>query len=194
MNLTAKKLLLLATLLLLPALAVAEEPGPVDLFGHRDTVYADLARVNETTWTLTVSLVNDEWLQALSLPFEFHSGKVKVVADSAVYTGGRVDHWDFKGFRADTAIQCVTMGLLANMGPSEKHLQPDYGRLVTVFISSLNGEPIEKLGVDTTTTHPSNSLMMVAYKIQYTDPPDTIPADRAEDLTIYPAFVVRQSN
>jgi hypothetical protein len=116
------------------------------------------------------------------------AGLNRIVADSAIYTGGRVDHFAYKGFRADTAIQCVTLGLLANMGPSKNKLEPGQGRLVTVFVSSLEQKPIEKLVVDTTTTNPNNSLMVVAGMI--TPDGDTVAMADSKQRTIRPHFFV----
>lgn len=189
---TVKKLIILASLALLPTFA----SGQVDQFQSLDTVYAEVGRIDATTWTITVSVFNDEYVQALSIPLELHSGKTKVVADSAVYTGGRVENFTFKGFRADTSVQCVTLGLVANMGPTQNFMPPSKGgagRVATVFVSSLTGDPITSLEIDTTTTHPNNSLMMIANAIQFTDPPDTIPRGDADKLTIVPAFVLKKT-
>jgi len=183
----AKNTLLLLLLLFIPAMAMSQ----TDLFGKPDTVFAELAKINQSTWTVTISITNDEWVQALSLPFEMHSGKTKVVGDSAVYAGGRVEEFSFKGFRADTTIQCITMGLLANMGRTQNFMTPGDGRVVTVFVSSIDGSPVEELSIDTTTTKPNNSLQMIANAIQFTTPPDSIPQDRFNDLLIVPAFVVK---
>ena len=174
------------------ALPVAAAPQ-TDLFGKPDTVYAVAAQIDTRNWTVTISYTNDEWVEALSLPFHLDAGDTKIVGDSAIYTGGRVEKFDFKGFRADTAIQCITMGLMANMGPTHTGLPPGNGRLVTVFVSSLDDKPIEQLKVDTTTTHPSNSLMVMAQHIQLTEPPDTIPANNFDTLRIVPAFVFRKA-
>ena len=116
------------------------------------------------------------------------AGLNRIVADSAIYTGGRVEHVAYKGFRPDTAIQCVTLGLLANLGPTQNTLTPGQGRLVTVFVSSLEDKPIEKLAVDTTTTHPNNSLMVIA--AQVTPKGDTIQIQEHIQREIRPHFVV----
>lgn len=165
----------------------------VDHFGKPDTVYAQLAKVDEQTWTITISITNDEWLDALSLPFVMDAGETRIVGDSAVYTGGRVEDFDYKGFRADTAVQCITMGLMANMSPGQNGLPPGSGRVVTVFVSTLEDKPLTGLTVDSTTTEPTNTLMMMAQRVQPGDPPDTIPNERYDDLTIIPALVVQKS-
>ena len=175
--------------LILPVVAAAQ----VDFFGKPDTVFADVGKIDANNWTVTISYANDEWVEALSLPFHLDAGDNRIVGDSAVYAGGRVEKFDFKGFRADTAIQCITMGLMANMGPTHTGLAPGSGRLVTVFVSSLDDKPIEQLKVDTTTTHPSNSLMIMAQHIQLTEPPDTIPVNNLDTLRIVPTFIVRQA-
>lgn len=173
--------------LLLPVLSLAQ----VDEFGKPDTLYADLARIDKTNWKIEISMTNDQFVEALSVPFKLSAGEIRIVGDSAIYTGGRIEDFDFKGFRADTAVQCVTMGMMANLGPSKHTLPPGSGRLVTVFVSSVEGKPIEKLSVDTTTTHPNNSLLVMARRVQPGDPPDTIPLERFSELQIVPVFVVR---
>ncbi len=173
-------------LILLPLTASAQ----IDHLGKPDTLYAELARVDEQTWTITLSITNDEWIEALSLPFIMDAGKTRIVGDSAVYTGGRVEEFDFKGFRADTSIQCVTMGLMANMSPGQNGLPPGRGRIATVFVSTIEDEPLVDLNVDSTTTQPTNSLMMMAQRVQPGNPPDTIPDERMDELRIVPVLVV----
>ncbi|MEA3297461.1 MAG: hypothetical protein U9R56_06315, partial [candidate division Zixibacteria bacterium] len=99
--------------LLLPVLSLAQ----VDEFGKPDTLYADLARIDKTNWKIEISMTNDQFVEALSVPFKLSAGEIRIVGDSAIYTGGRIEDFDFKGFRADTAVQCVTMGMMANLGP-----------------------------------------------------------------------------
>ena len=172
---------------LLPAVSYAQ----TDKYGKTDTLYADVEKIGENSWTITISLTNDEYIGGLSVPLKLSAGTVKIVGDSAVYTGGRVDHFTMKIFRPDTAIQCVTLGMVANLGPTNKTLAPGSGRLVTIYVSSLDGSPIEKLIVDTATTSPSNSLMIVADRIQQTDPPDTLPMGENKKQEIIPVFVIR---
>ncbi len=179
----------LALLLLLPTLVLAQ----TDNFGVLDTVYADVAKIDDSNWTVTVSYVNDQKVVGLSIPLKLDAGDIAVVADSAVYLGGRTEMFTYKGFRPDTAVQCVTMGLIANLGPTDYSLLPGRGRIVTVFVSSLDGKPIEHLDVDTTTTHPQNSLMIVADRFQGGESPDTIPMQNRRILQIRPAWVVRHS-
>jgi len=176
-------------LALIPSLAAAQK----DSFGVLDTVYADVAKINEYNWTVTISYANDEKVVGLSVPIRFDAGEIAVVADSAVYTGGRAENFTYKGFRPDTSIQAVTMGMIANLGPTDNTLKPGRGRLVTVFVSSLNKIPIEELNVDTTTTHPSNSLMMIADRFQGGEYPDTLSLYNRRILEIRPAWVVRHS-
>ena len=164
-----------------------------DLMGKTDTVYADLARINDNSWSITINVTNDENILGLSVPLKLSGANVKVVADSASYAGGRVESFAYKGFRPDTAIQCIMLGMIANLGPSDNKLAPGSGRLVTIFVSSLNGEKIEKLSVDTTTLSPDNSLMLVADVNDITEEADTIPKHLDKRLEIYPAFVARLS-
>jgi len=178
---------LIVTLIIISAFSTAF--GQSDKYGKVDTVYADLARVDDYHWTVTISITNDEALVGLSIPFRMTAGLNRITADSASYAGGRVEDFTYPGFRCDTAIQCVTLGMIANLGPTHKRLEPGSGRLVTVFISSLEDKVIEKLVVDTTTTHPSNSLMVITDTMQG-EPPDTFRIPQTEREVI-PAWVVR---
>ncbi|HPC11655.1 MAG TPA: hypothetical protein PK112_06105 [candidate division Zixibacteria bacterium] len=184
-------------ILLLASLGAAEEPqkpaAKPDNFGILDTVYAEVSRIDPQNWSMTISATNDENVEGLAVPLKLSSGTVRIVADSAVYTGGRVDHFAYRGFRPDTMQQCVTLGMVANMGPSTNVLAPGKGRLVTVFVSSIEDQPVENLVVDTTTTSPSNSLMLVAQfeEIKNRLGEEAIRADKR--LEIYPAFVVVKS-
>ncbi|MCH7689627.1 MAG: hypothetical protein IIA17_01105 [candidate division Zixibacteria bacterium] len=172
-------------------LLTAVSNAQTDNYGKTDTLYADVEKIGESSWTITISLTNDEYIGGMSVPLRMSAGTVKIVGDSAIYTGGRVDHFTMKLFRPDTAIQCITLGMVANLGPTNKTLTPGSGRLVTIYVSSLDGSPIEKLIVDTATTSPNNSLMLVAERIQLTDPPDTIPLGESKKQEIIPVFVVR---
>jgi hypothetical protein len=182
-------IILTGLLILIPMAVTAQQ----DNFGVLDTVYADVARVDDHHWTVTISYSNDEKVVGLSIPLILDAGEVPIVADSAVYTGSRVEHFTFRGFRPDSLIQCVTLGLIANLGPTNFTLMPGKGRIVTVFVSSENNKPIQNLDVDTTTTHPQNTLMVVADRFQGGDYPDEIPAENRRILQIRPAWVVRHS-
>lgn len=188
MTLTKKLILFAFALMVLPAIASAQ----VDQFGFVDTVYAELSKIDDFNWSITVKYTNDENVIGMSVPFKLSSGTNRIVGDSAIYTGGRVEHWTVKTFRPDTSIQCVTMGMIANLGPTNKTLDPGKGRLVTIFVSSLDNKPIESLYVDTTTTSPNNSLMIIADRFQTGEKPDTIPLNDRQKLEIRPHFVVIQ--
>lgn len=161
----------------------------VDNVGAIDTVFADVAKVDDNLWTITVSYFNDERVLGLTIPLRMTSGLNRIVADSAVFADGRIEHFNWKIFRADTAIQCVLIG---GVGPGavRKVLEPGSGRVATIYVSSLDKKPIEKLDIDTTTVHPNNSLMSVADRLQ--SDTDTMPLSPV-DVQIIPAFVVRKA-
>jgi len=186
MNLKGKMIAVSALLFLLPLTALAQ----VDSLGKTDTLYADIAKIDDANWSVTFSYVNDEHVIALSVPFKMTAGLNRIVADSIVYTEGKVDNFAYKGFRVDTAIQCVTLGLIANLGPTNNKLAPGNNQFATVYISSLEQKPIEKLNIDTTTTSPNNSLMIIADQLQGI-PPDTVRVPMTK-TTIIPAFIVRE--
>lgn len=182
----AQGLTVLALLSVLPMALLAQS----DPHGRIDTAYADVSRIDDYNYSITISYTNDEAIVGLTVPLKMTAGMNRIVADSCVYTGGRVDGWAYTGFRPDTAIQCVLMGMVANLGPTYRRLEPGSGRLATVFVSSLEGKKIDSLLVDTATVPPNTQqLLTVADQIQGT-PPDTtrIPLDQ---MRIIPAFVVR---
>ncbi len=189
MRFISKGGLILAIVLILPAIGWSQ----VDNLGNIDTIYADLAKIDDLNWTITVNYTHDEEIEGLSVPLKMTAGLNKILADSAIYTGGRVEHFTYRGFRADTAIQCVTLGMVANLGPTNNYLARGSGRLVTIFVSSVEEKPIEKLVVDTTTTEPNNSLLIIPNRLQYGEKIDTIPQSMRKDMEIIPAFVVRYS-
>lgn len=178
---------LICLVALMPIVADAQS----DPFGVPDTVWADVARVNDYTMSITISFFNDEYVVGLAVPLKLDAGVNKIVADSVVYTGGRVAEaeWAYPGFRPDTAIQCVTLGMIANIGPTDHRLYPGKGRVATIFVSSLDDSKIENFTVDTTTTDPGNQLMAVSHRYQG-DPPDTVAVD-ITGRTIFPQWVIR---
>ena len=182
--------LLLCFILFQKTVVLAQSDG----FGVQDTLYIDIERVSEKSWLFHVSLTNDEDVEALSVPLKMTAGLNRIVADSAVYIGGRVEKFALKAFRADTLIQCVTLGMVANLAPTNVTLAKGRGRLVTIFVSSLEDKPIEKLIVDTTTTHPNNSLIVVAGYSNWGDYKfDTITVEHRKQLEILPVVVIRQA-
>lgn len=185
----ANLITLIAMVCLLPAVAF----GQKDAFGKPDTLIADLSKVDDYNWKIDISFINDEWVEALSIPLRLIGGKTRLRGDSAIFTGGRIEKFDYKGFRADTAIQCVTLGLVANLGPNQKSLPPGKGRLVTIFVSSPDKEPIKDMTVDTTFTRPNNKLLVIAKRIQPGEPPDTIGLDREDEKQIIPVWVVTKT-
>jgi hypothetical protein len=137
-----------------------------------------------------VSYTNDEPIIGLTVPLKMSAGLNRIVADSAVYTGGRVEHFSFKGFRPDTAVQCVLLGMVANLGPTDKRLEPGRGRLATIFVSSIQGSRVDSLYVDTATVSPSRQTLLTVRHDVMGEPPDTMRLTSAE-TRIVPVFVAR---
>jgi hypothetical protein len=158
MNTKNSLLLAMAILLLFSASLLAQS----DKFGKVDTLYVEPYSIDGKNWGVNVLLVNDEDLIALQIPLTFSAGKNnRVVVDSTVFKGGRVEDFRFKLARVDTSTQCVTIGLINDLGGPIPPVPPGKGRLATIFVSSLDGKKIESLSVDTTTTPPSNDLQLV---------------------------------
>jgi len=184
MTITAKSLSALALLLLLPAAGSAQQ----DAFGAIDTVWAEIAKIDSLNWSVNLSYFNDEAVVGMSIPLKLSAGLNRIIADSCISAGGRVEEFDIRAFRADTAIQCVTLGMIASLSGKRKCLLPGKGRLATIFISSIDDKPIEKLTVDTTTTHPHNSLEVIADSVQG-EKSDTTRITDMSMRTIIPIFL-----
>jgi len=158
MNTKNTLLMAMAILLLFAANLLAQN----DKFGKVDTLYIEPYDIDGKNWGVNVFLVNDEDLIALQIPLTFSAGKKnRIVADSTIFKGGIVEDFRFKLARVDTATQCVTIGLINDLGGPIPPVPPGRGRLATIFISSLDDIPIKSLSVDTTTTPPSNDLQLV---------------------------------
>lgn len=184
----AKLLLTSICLLILTAPTWAQ----VDEFGQVDTLVVETAKIDDLHWSINISVINDESLIAMSVPLKISSGLNQIVADSCIYTGGRVEHFNIRAFRADTAIQCVTLGMMASLAGGDVSLAPGRGRIATIFVSSLIDEPITDLTVDTTTTQPNNTLEMIADSVQNGQKME-LTVETMKKRKIVPVFVARKS-
>jgi len=134
----------------------------IDETGVIDTMYLEPYQIDANNWGINISLFNDEEIIAISMPIKFAAGETKLVADSAVFTGGRCEEFRVKTSRPDTVTQCITIGLINDIGINVPPMKPGNGRIATVFISALDGGPIaDMLVIDSTTTPPGNSMQMV---------------------------------
>jgi len=61
MKLTAKGFAIFLMVLTLPALSIAQ----TDPFGDVDTIYADLAKIDDFNWSVTINYFNDEDVEGL---------------------------------------------------------------------------------------------------------------------------------
>jgi hypothetical protein len=139
----------------------AQQVQPGDPFGITDTVYLEPYQINDRNWGVHVSMYNDEEIVALSIPLTFSAGQNRLVADSTVFIGGRAESFRVKHARPDTSTQCVTIGLIADIGISVPPIPAGKGKIATIFISSLDKKDISGFTVDTTTTPPGNDLLLV---------------------------------
>jgi len=154
-----KKVSLFVMLTLLAAMSALAQN---DKFGAVDTLYLEPYKIDAQNWGVNVSLFNDEEITAISLPITFRAGTAKLVADSTVFKGGRAETFRVKTARPDTVEQCLTIGLINDIGVSIPPIPAGKGRIATVFISTVDDKEIdEPLSIDTTTTPPGNSLQMV---------------------------------
>lgn len=165
----------------IPSTAAKPDTGRVaDPIGDLDTLFTEITRTGPRDWTVNVSYFSDIDLFALSIPLKYRAGLTQVVIDSTVFTGGSADHFRIKMARPDTAIQCLTIGLIAALNPNAETLPAGKGRLATVFLHALGDKEAPALIVDTTTTYPENTLMFV----KNSKPPEN------KQTKIYPAYVV----
>ncbi len=178
----------IALVLMVPMTTMAQ----IDFFGEQDTLFTDIAKIDNSHWSVTVSYNNDQLIAGFSIPFKLYAGATKIVADSANYADGRVRDFARTVFRADTTIQCVQLGAIGSLMGPKKRLLPGSGKLFTLYVSSLDGKPIEKLIVDTTTLQPNNTLMFVADSDELSKLPKMDSAGFDNRVNILPEFIVRQ--
>jgi hypothetical protein len=155
----SRKTALLTLVISILALSIMAQVD--DKFGAIDTIFAEPYQINARNWAINVSMFNDEEIVAISVPLTFSAGTNRVVADSTIFAGGRAEQFRVKYAVPDTASQTLTIGLLADIGVSVPPIAPGKGRIATIFISSLDAKDIVTLKVDSTTTPPSNSLLLV---------------------------------
>jgi hypothetical protein len=152
--------------------------GQEDNYGKIDTIFAETYKIDANNWAINVSMFNDEEILAMSIPLTYSDEKNRLVADSTVFKGGVAEEFRVKYARVDTATQCVTIGLINDVGVSVPPIPPGKGRVATIFISSLDKKPIKALKIDTVTTPPGNDLRLVM-------PPTE---------GIVPAFIIMESS
>lgn len=157
MSLAKPMILAVIMLLVISAGLMAQN----DQFGKMDTVYAEPYQIDAKNWAVNVSMFNDEEIIAISIPLVFNAGKTAIVADSTVFKGGVAESFRVKHARVDTATQCVTIGLIADVGVSVPPIPPGKGRVATIFLSALDKSDFKLMSVDTTTTPPGNDLQLV---------------------------------
>jgi len=158
-TMNSRKPLILAVIMLLVFSAglMAQD----DKYGKIDTVFAEPYQIDAKNWAVNVSMFNDEEIIAISIPLTFKAGKTAIVADSTIFKGGVAESFRVKHARIDTATQCVTIGLIADVGVSVPPIPPGKGRVATIFLSALDKSDFKLTMVDTVTTPPGNNLQLV---------------------------------
>lgn len=127
-----------------------------------DTIYLESYRIDRLNWGVNVTLRNHEEIFALTVPLTFSAAyQNRLVADSVNYNGGRVEYFQVRIVRPDTLTQCVTIALFADLGNSVPPLPSGSGLIAKLYISSLDRQDISGFTIDTTTTPPSNSLLLI---------------------------------
>ncbi|MEW5922415.1 MAG: hypothetical protein AB1746_00355 [Candidatus Zixiibacteriota bacterium] len=154
----AKPMILAAIMLLVISASLMAQD---DQYGKIDTVYAEPYQIDAKNWAVNVSMFNDEEILAISIPLVFNAGKTAIVVDSTIFKGGVAETFRVKHARVDTATQCVTIGLIADVGVSVPPIPPGRGRVATIFLSALDKSDFKLMSVDTTTTPPGNNLQLV---------------------------------
>ncbi len=156
------KTIALFGIILLITLAGGLAAQQEDKFGAMDTIIVEPYQIDARNWGINVSMINDEEIVAISVPVTFSAGQNRLVADSTNFgNGGRAENFRVKIGRPDTSTQCVTIGLIADVGISIPPMPAGKGRIATIFVSSLDKKDISGFKVDTTTTPPGNSLLLV---------------------------------
>lgn len=189
------RILLTAFCLLLAGATMSSAQAVDPEFGKHDTIYVDIATIGPGHWSLTVNYANKAPMNGFSLPLKYNAGLAKLIADSAVFAGGRVESWAFKGFRCDTAIQVLTLGGIANLSRTTHNvLNAGSGRIATIFIHASDTAKMKPLAVDTCTSSPNNTIQAIGdFSNLNLKEGEQITADMMNYLGVIPAFVVRKN-
>lgn len=108
-----------------------------------------------------ISLVNNNPINAMSLPFFVSAGEKKMYYDSVSFDGSRAEFCAVKIPNPDTTNQKILLGILTSMTPPLKYIDPGEGRIATLYFTGEDGVNVNDIVVDTTFFPPSNHLMWV---------------------------------
>jgi hypothetical protein len=118
----------------------------------------------------SVSIFNDEELAALTLPFLYGNGGTPIRCDSVKFHETRVEYFDMKIQRIDTAKQAVLLGLLPDLAGQKPPLKKGDGEVARIYFTLKKGAKFEDFFLDTTLMRPFNRLKFVGPEVRSIHP------------------------
>ncbi len=114
----------------------------------------------------SVSVSNNEELAAMTLPFRYGDGTTPIACDSIRFHNTRVEYFEMKAQRIDTADQTVLMGLLPDFVGKKPPLEKGNGEVARIYFTLQKGAKFQDFYLDTTTVRPFNTLKFVTPEVK----------------------------
>lgn len=155
--------LVLATMLTFSCFASAPKDRPTKPNGCRIVTFQDEEK-NQVMASVWVS--NNEELAAMTLPFRYGDGTTPIVCDSIRFYNTRVEYFEMKAQRIDTADQTVLMGLLPDFVGKKPPLKEGDGEVARIYFTLEKGAKFQDFYLDTATVRPFNTLKFVTPEVK----------------------------
>jgi hypothetical protein len=120
----------------------------------------------------SVLVSNNEELSALTLPFRYGNGDIPIQCDSIKFDKTRVEYFEMKIQRVDTANQTILLGLLPDFAGKKPPLKKGDGEVARIYFTLKKGAKFQDFFLDTTLIRPFNRLKFVTPEVK----------------SVYPAF------
>ncbi len=138
--------------------------GLNDKFGKPDIITIEIAPLQTPgSWALGVYLENDEPLAAITVPLLFGDRVGQFKLDSVLFTNTRTWHFGLRTTNSYDTLNSVLIGLLYTLGGDELPLDPGYGPVAWVYLTSYDSGAalINPPRIDSTFFPPFNRLELV---------------------------------
>ncbi len=114
----------------------------------------------------SVSVFNNEELAAMTLPFSYGNGDTPIRCDSIKFDKTRVEYFEMKIQRIDTANQAILLGLIPDFVGKRPPLKKGDGEVARIYFTLKKGAKFQDFFLDTTFIKPFNRLKFVTPKVK----------------------------
>jgi hypothetical protein len=140
----------------------ASSSAQKDTFGEPDICRIVVMQDEKSNQVMaSVSVLNDEELAALTLPFRYGNGKSPIKVDSVIFWKTRSEYFDMKTQLLDTVRQTILIGLIADMSGSRPPMKKGDGEVARIYFTIDKSKKFEDVLMDTTIVKPFNVLKFV---------------------------------